>query len=273
MGQFKQTVFLVDGRDNGWSYSLYTQPNRSAPAPNVDEMNNFAKKMAKLMGTGCKFTYARESLRGSPKVSLLAEYNASAQWAGDPAKPIEQAPSVILCQCWDETFTHKKNLFLHGVWDTAITGGTLATPAGWAALRDDFLLELTSGKYYFLGKTGEVNGQIASVAVIPNTRKILITTVDPFFAAPFDGKQRKEVTIKGVDTVPGLPNPVLVTPQSATTAVSHRNFLDPKVSAGTIRMNTFDLIQIKKAYFTRATTHRIGRPFEPSAPGRYKAIH
>lgn len=271
MGQFKQTLYMVDGRNNGWSYSLYTQPNRSTIDPNTNEMKDFLKKLVKICGTGVKGTYARESLRGSPKVSMLGEWSAIAQYAGDPAKAIEQAGSVILCKCSNLDYSKKKDLYLHGVWDTAITGGTLATPAGWAALRDDFLNELKSGKYYFLGKTGETNEQISAVAV--QGRKLLITTAAAFFPGPFDGKRRLEVAIKGVDTVPGLPNPVLVTPTSATTAITKNNFLDPHLQGGTIRMNANDLIQIRQAWFERATTHRIGRPFKPSALGRYKRIH
>jgi hypothetical protein len=272
MAQFKETVFLVDARGNGWSYSLYMQPNRSTPDPNTSAMNNFAKKLAKLMGTGTRFTFARESLRGSPKVSLLGEYSSNAQWAGDAAKPIEQAGSVILCQCFDAGYTKKKDIFLHGVWDTAITGGTLQAPAGWAALRDDFLTELQSGLYYFLGKTGENNEQITAVAQLG--RKLQITTAAPFFPGPvFDGKRKIEVAIKGVDTVPTLPNPVLVTPTSPTTAVTKNNFLGAVLAGGTVRMNTFDLIQIKHAFFERATLHRIGRPFKPSAAGRYRRLH
>lgn len=271
MGQFKETVFYVDGRGNGWSYSLYMQPNRSSPDPNTAAMNDFAKKLAKLLGTGVHPTFARESLRGSPKVSLLGEYSSAAQWFGDPAKAIEQAGSVILCQCFNQDWTKKKDMYIHGVWDTAITGGALATPAGWATLRDDFLTELKSGKYYFLGKTGESNEQITAVANVG--RKLQITTANAFFAGPFDGKRKVEVTIKNVDTVPGLPSPVLVTPTSATTAITKNNFMDARLQGGTIRMNAFDLIQIRQAVFERATTHRIGRPFKPSALGRYKRIH
>lgn len=272
MAAFKETVFFVDARGNGWSYSLYMQPNRSFPDVGTAGMNNFTKKLCKLLGTGVRATYARESLRGSPKVSLLGEYSSNAQWAGDPAKPIEQAGSVVLCQCFDQNFTKKKDLFIHGVWDTAITGGTLQTPAGWATLRDDFLTELKSGLYYFLGKIGETNDQITAVAAV--NRKLQITTANPFFPGPpFDGKRRVEVAIKGIDTVPGLPNPVLVTPTSPTTAITKNNFLDAKLQGGTIRMNTYDLIQIKQAFFERATLHRIGRPFKPSASGRYKRIH
>jgi len=271
MAQFKETVFFVDPRGNGWSYSLWVQPNRSNPDPGLSYMNDFTRKMCKLLGTGVKATFNRESLRGSPKVSLLGAYSSNAQWAGDPAKDIEQAGSVILCQCFDVDFHHKKDLFLHGVWDTAITAGTLATPAGWAALRDDFLNELKTGKYYFLAKTGEQNEAITLAEVVG--RKLKITTAAAFFVGPFDGKRRTEVFIKGIDSVPGIPSPVLVTPLSATTAITKNNFLDPKLNGGTIRMNQYDLIQIKNAYFERATTHRIGRPFKPSAAGRYKRIH
>lgn len=272
MGQFKETVFFVDGRDNGWSFSLYMQPNRSLVDPNTNAMDNFVKKLCPLLGTGVKATFARESLRGAPKTSVLGEYATIAQWAGDPSKAIEQAGSVILCQCFNQDFSKKKDLFIHGVWDTAITGGTLANPAGWAALKSTFLTELASGAYYFLGKVGETNEQITAVA--QQGRKLLITTANSFFPGPvFDGKRRVEVAIKGVDTVPGLPNPVLVTPTSPTTAVTKNNFLGAVLNAGTIRMNTYDLIQIKFAFFERATLHRIGRPFKPSASGRYRRIH
>jgi hypothetical protein len=271
MGQFKETVFFVDPRGNGWSYSLYGQPNRSQLAANVDFMNDFVKKLCKLLGNGVRATFARESLRGSPKVSLLDSYSNNAQWAGDTTKEIEQAGSVILCQCYNDDFSKKKDIFIHGVWDTAITAGTLATPAGWATLRDAFLAELASGKYWFLGKTGSSTEQVSAVAT--QGKKLLITTANAFFPAPFDGKKRVEVTIKGVETVPTLPTPVLVTPTSATTAVTKNNFLGPVLNSGSITMNSYDLIQIKKAYFTRATTHRIGRPFKPSALGRYKRLH
>jgi len=271
MGQFKETVFCVDARGNGWSYSLYMQPNRSGVDPNTAAMNDFVKKLMKLCGTGVRATYERESLRLSPKVSMLGEFSSNAQWAGDSGKDIEQAGSVILCKCANTDYSKKKDIYIHGVWDTAITAGTLATPAGWATLRDDFLSELQSGKYYFLGKTGQSTAGIASVTQL--NRKLLITTDAPFFPAPFDGSKRVEVAIKNVDTVPGLPNPVLVIPSSATTAVTKNNFFDPKLQGGTIRMNSNDLIQIKHAWFERATLHRIGRPFKPSAAGRYKRIH
>jgi hypothetical protein len=271
MSQFKETVFVVDARGNGWSYSLYMSPPRSVLDPNTSALNDFVKKLMKLCGTGVKATFERESLRGSPKVSMLGEFSSNPQYAGDPAKAIEQAGSVILCKCANDDYSKKKDLYIHGVWDTAITAGTLATPAGWATLRDDFLNELQSGKYYFLGKTGESNEQISAVA--QSGRKLLITTAGNFFPAPYDGKKKIEVAIKGVDTVPGLPNPVLVTTKSATTAITKNNFFDPVLNGGTIRMNANDLIQIKHAWFERATTHRIGRPFRPSAAGRYKRIH
>jgi hypothetical protein len=271
MGQFKETSFWVDARGNGWSYSLYMQPGRSGVDPNTAEMNDFVKKLAPLCGTGVRATFERESLRGSPKVSMLGEFSASAQYAGDPAKAIEQAGSVILCKCANADYSKKKDLYLHGVWDTAITGGALATPAGWAAVRNAFLTELETGRYYFLGKTGQTTAGIASVAQV--NRKLLITTDSPFFPAPFDGSKRVEVAIKNLDTVPGLPNPVLVIPTSSTTAVTKNNFFDPRLQGGTIRINANDLIQIKHAWFERATTHRIGRPFKPSASGRYKRIH
>lgn len=272
MGQFKQTVFFVDARGNGWSYSLYTQPNRSALSGQVNEMNDFVKKMCKLCGTGVQATFARESLRGAPKTSLLEIYTNNAQWKGDPAKDIEQAGSVILVQCFNADYSKKKDLYLHGVWDTAITAGTLANPAGWAAVRNDFIAELQSGKYYFLGKTGDSNAAIAAVATVGG-RKLQITTDSDFFPAPYDQKRRLEVAIKGLDTVPALPNPVLVTPSSARVAVTKNNFLDPRLTAGTIRMNANDLIQIKHVFFERATLHRIGRPFKPSAAGRYRRLH
>lgn len=271
MGQFKQTVFATDARGNGWSYSLYTQPNRSSLDVNVSEMNDFMKKLAPMMGTGTKFTFKRESLRGSPKTSLLFEIPVNPQYAGDPAKAIEQAGSVVLCQCFNADYSKKKDLYIHGVWDTAITGGTLASPAGWAALRDAFLLELASGKYYFLGTTTKTSDAIQAVA--QQNRKLLFTTQNPFFAGPFDQKRRVQVAIKGVDTVPGLPPTLLVTPQSATTCLTKNNFALPVLNTGTITMNAYDLIQIKHAFFERATLHRIGRPFKPSALGRYKRIH
>lgn len=271
MGQFKETVFYVDGRGNGWSYSLYMQPNRSGLDANVGGLDDLVKKLAKLLGTGVHPTFARESLRGSPKVSLLAEYGSSAQWQGDPNKAIEQAGSCILCTCYNQDFSKKKNIFIHGVWDTAITAGALATPAGWATVRDDFLNELKSGKYYFLGKTGQTNEQITAVA--QQGRKLVITTANAFFPGPFDGSKRVEVAIKGVDTVPAMPSPVLVIPTSATTAITKNNFLGAILNDGRIRMNANDLIQIKQAYFTRATTHRLGRPFKPSAGGRYIRKH
>lgn len=273
MGQFKETVFFVDGRNNGWSYSLYIQPNRSQIDPNTRGMNDFTKKLCKLCGTGVLATYERESLRGSPKTSLLGQFNpANPQWQGDSTKPIEQAGSVVLCQCYNADMSKKKNLYLHGVWDTAITSSGLQTPAGWATLRDDFLAELGSGKYYFLGKVDERNEQITAVAQIG--RKLQITTAAPFFPGPvFDAARRVEVAIKGVDTVPGMPSPVLVTPTSPTTAITKNNFMGAILNSGSIRMNTYDLIQITKALFMRPTTHRIGRPFKPSAGGRYHRIH
>jgi hypothetical protein len=273
MGQFKQTVYLVDGRNNGWSYSLFIQPTRDVLDPNANGMNDFAKALMPLMGTGVLVTYNRESIRNRPKVSILGTFNANnTQWQGDPAKPIEQAGSVILLQCYNTDFSKKKNLFMHGVWDTAITNKSVQTPPGWAALRDNFIKELTTGKYYFLGKVGVKKSLIAAVAPAP-ANKLLITTQDPFFDAPFDGSKRVEVTIKGVESVPDLPKPVLVSPTSATTAVTKNRFLGALNHAGSISMNSYDLIQIKQAFMTRATTHRIGRPFNPAAGGRYKRTH
>lgn len=271
MGQFKETSFYVDGRGNGWSISLFIQPNRSQLDVNTHGLDLFNQKLMPCLGHNVKATYLRESLRGSPKVSVLGQYGDLTQWAGDPTQEIEQAGSVVLCQCFDATLTHKKDLFLHGVWDTAINAGTLQNAWKTSAVVKAFINELKSGKYYFLGKVGEANELVT--AAVQVGRKMQITTANPFFPGPFDGKKRVEVFFKGIDTTPSLPSPVLVTPISATQAITKNNFIVAQLNAGHIRMNTYDLIQISQAFMERATLHRIGRPFKPSAAGRYKRLH
>jgi hypothetical protein len=261
----KHTIFFVDGRNNGFSNSLYIDQGTTTLIGASLRTRTLLQLWAPLLGTGVKATYVRVSFDGIRGDGNLSELPATAEYSGDPAKPMEQAGSCIQAQMSDVAFIRKKNMFMHGVWDTAITGGALATPPTWNTKWEAFIAELKSG-WGWKGVNNKVVAAISAVAQNPNSTLAFTADAD-VFAGPFDGRTQ-QVQINGVDSIPRMKNPVIVRPIDARHASTVKQFVLKPFVSGQITVKQYGFFPAVNVFAIRATTHRVGRPFRPQAGGR-----
>lgn len=268
----KTTFFFVDGRNNGWSNSLYYDGSSVLGTPTL--ALQLVAAWVKMLGTGVKCTYIRESLDSIKGDGFLYEVPATADYAGAAGKPTEQAGSCVLLYMGNLAWTKKKAIYQHAVWDTRITGGALALPAGYAALQTNFFDLLKQGWGW---KTVTGNRTAAMLTAEPTTgNKLLLTTAADIFLPPFDGRN-VQVRVSGLPTIPPVRNPLVVKPLTARTCVTKGRFFlpdyvapTPLPVAGQMVANTYAFFPAERATAERACQHKVGRPFRPQAGGRSK---
>jgi hypothetical protein len=262
----KTTFFLVDGRNNGWSFSLYREQASSELDPNALDAKALAAAMAPLLGEGVKFTYCRDSFDGIRGDGSLTEFAAIADYSGAVGKPMEQAGSCLHFQLANQALTKKKPIFIHGIWDTKITGGVLQDPPGWSTKMTTFKNIIKAKPWGWKGVDTKTATAITTVTATASN-KLLITVADPVFLGPFDGRTQ-QVQVNGVGSIPSIRNPLVVIPKTATTCVTKNKFADPVVDGGQLTVKTYTFYPAIKTFEIRATTKRVGRPFRPQAGGR-----
>lgn len=260
----KTTLFWVDGRNNGWSNSFYSDFGGTTLTTPTRALQ-MAALMCKMMGEGTRLTYIRESFDSIKGDGFLYEVPAVAGYAGVVGKPMEAAPSCVLVYMGNLAWTRKKAIYQHAIWDTRITGGALAVPAGYATAQTDWFNELLTG-WGYKGKTGDTTVAISAVvADAGNTLKI--TTGADVFPGPYDGR-RVQVRVSGITSIPKIKNPLIVRPLDARNCITKRQFSNPVLAAGQLVFSTYGFFPAEKVVAERATSHKVGRPFRPQAGGR-----
>jgi hypothetical protein len=263
----KVIFFWVDGRNNGWSNPLFIDEGTTTLGTPLRALN-LAKLWCKMLGEGVRLTYIRESFDAIKGDGWLYEVPAVADYAGVSGKPMEQAGSVVLIKMGNAAWTKTKNLYQHAIWDTRITGGTLALPAGYNTAQTAWFDELKNG-WGWKAKTGQTAVGIASAVPAPGNT-LLITTDADVFPGPYDGR-RVPVRVSGIASIPAIRNPLTVRPTGARTCITRRQFTNPVISAGQLVYSTYDFQPCLRVGAERAGTHKVGRPFRPQAGGRSKA--
>ena len=260
----KSTLFWVDGRNNGWSNSFYyddgsstlSQPNKALA---------MAALMCKMMGEGTRLTFIRESFDAIKGDGFLYEVPATANYAGVTGKPMEAAPSCVLFYMGNLAWTRKKAIYQHAIWDTRVTGGALAMPAGYSVAQTNWINELKNG-WGWKGKTGQTQQAITAVEVAAGNT-VRLTVAGDLFPGPFDGR-RVQVRASGVQSIPRMRNPLVVIPTSERVCVTLRQFAQPVLAAGQLVLSTYGFLPCERAAPERAASHKVGRPFRPQAGGR-----
>jgi len=263
----KTTWFWVDGRNNGWSNSLYSDFGSTTLGTPARALL-LASLMCKMMGEGTRCTFIRESFDAIKGDGSLYEVPSTALYAGATGKPMEAAPSCVLIYLGNSGWTRKKAFYQHAIWDTRITGGALAMPAGYATLQTDWYNELKTG-WGWKGVTGTTTKAITAVAAdAGNTVKI--TTGADIFPGPFDGR-RVQVRVSGINSIPKMRSPLVVRPLDERNAVTLRQFALPTLAAGQLSLATYGFFPAAEVTAERAASHKVGRPFRPQAGGRSRA--
>lgn len=261
----KYTFFGADNvGPNGWSNTLYRNEG-DALNPDPTDAKALLNKWKAILGAEARWNYIRESrddIFGDGKLTQLDD-----TFVGDSTRPIEQSGSCILATCRNDTRIRRKAIYLHGVWDIAITGGRYVRPnAAWGAAIDALVAELKNNGWGWKRVASYTHTAIATVAVV-NTTQVQLTLADNVFVAPFDGRT-KSVRLRGLSGVPKFKNPVIVTPTGPNVCIVRQPHTNVVNLPGRLSVPVFEFQQIQVCDEFRAVTHRCGRPFRPSAGGR-----
>jgi len=267
MSLFKYTFFGDDSRENGWSQSLFRDEPGVTILSEPVRAKALVKKIVKLLGIDVKYTYIRQSRDDIKGDGLLTQLDliTNADFKGDGSKPIEQAGSCLLVQMSNADRTKKKAFYLHGVWDTAITGAIYADPIGYAAAFTAFGNELKNYGWGWKTVDSKVQSNIDKVEATPGD-KLKITTVDPVFVGPFKG-QHQQVYVTGIESFPHIHNPLVVVPTDVNVCFTFRKFIKPFADGATITRNVYAFIKPFNVEIVRPCTRRVGRPFRPQGGG------
>jgi len=266
MPLLKYTFYFSDGRNNGFSNSLYRETSSTVLGQTLLGMD-LLRVWCPLLGTGVKATYMRESFDEVLGDGLLTEVPADPAFSGSATQPMEQAGSCVLVQMANAALTRKKPFYMHAIWDSRIVGGVLVTPSGWVTRENNFFQSLKGG-WGWKGVTGKTQAGILT-AVPSGDNQLLLTVNAPIFAGPFDGR-KLQVFLSGLATIPKLKNPVIVRPLSTTTCATVKQFTNPTLAGAQLTVKNYAFFPGVNVSAIRPTTHKVGRVFRPQAGGRSK---